>query len=192
MSTATLPVSARASSPQSPTQALRSAVIIVAGATLLLPGFLGSLMLLMLDLSGAALEDGTRLTSPLGDLLQNPQLLWLAFAVGTLMLASGLILIGSQPFCVPAAVAYVMCPIVSIAYMLGSPLRGDQPWNRNAAYVYAVMGILAAFAGAALMMYGPTEQEFPIQFVGAGFMFQLGIAAVLGAILRLTKRPSPA
>jgi hypothetical protein len=191
MSTATLPVSARASSPQSPTQALRSAVIIVAGATLLLPGFLGSLTLLMLDLSGAALEDGTRLTSPLGDLLQNPQLLWVAFAVGTLMLASGLILIGSQPFCVPAAVAYVMCPIVSVAYMLGSPLRGDQPWNRNAAYVYAVMGILAAFAGAALM-YGPTEQESPIQFVGAGFMFQLGIAAVLGAILRLTKRPSPA
>lgn len=173
-----------------PLQIVKSAALLLLGFALLLPGFLGSLMVLTVDLSGVAMENGVPMASPLGEAIQNPAHLWIAFAVGTLMVVMGAILIGSQPFCLPAAIVYFMCPIVCLVHLLGALLRGDKPWNRIAAQAYLVIGAVAAFVGATVLKQGPAEPEQMFQFVSSGFLFQFGLAAALGGVIRLRQNPN--
>jgi len=188
MSTTTTPSTIQTTISQPPSMpTFKSTGMVFVGALLLLLGYLGSYMLLMLDLSGATLEDGTPLPSPLGAVIQSTQQMWLIFEVDTLMIVAGSILVASQPFCSLVAVAYIMCPIVGLVYLLGAPLRGDKSWNRRAAQVYLLIGIVAVIAGAVYLKQGPADPAFPLDFVGAGFALQFGLAATLGAILRLKK-----
>ena len=153
--------------------------IMFLGFILFLPGYMGSTLVLIGDLYGNS-ADGFGLQAIIGQEF-NP---WLGYAFCTTFFVLGTLLIGSQRFMAITAVAYVICPIVAIAALLGAPLRGRASWNRTAAIIYAVGG--AIIAGVAMwMMLQMLGKEFTLETFGASIAFQLGIAATIGGLLYL-------
>lgn len=125
------------------------------------------------------------------------------FSTSTLWLIYGLTVtvttVGALMFCsreLPAALmgAFIMCPILLIAYMAGTPLRLAKQWTMPAAAIYLAIGTCCvAFAGTRM------HALFALRDTDAGFdailfhpLVLIGIAFVAGAIAKIINNQSNA
>jgi hypothetical protein len=182
-----------APAPTKPTTAVGSLAMVFGGFILVLAGYFTSNLFLIGDLYKIGMgPEGKPIASPFALLGTTPVEQWLLYALCASAFIAGAVMIGSQRFNPMAVVCYVMCPLVGAIYLVGSPLRiAPKKYAEIVAAVYLLGGSCLAFTGVTrlFLLYGRTGQEMaPIL---ASMMTEVGLALILGAIVKFWCAASP-
>ncbi len=160
-----------------------SIAIGIAGAFMLFIGWAASIMA-VIDLYCPSAP----ILSEITGMALNTTSLWLIYGLTVAVTTLGALMFCSRPL--PGALmgAFIMCPILLIAYMAGTPLRLAKQWAMPAAAIYLAIGTCcAAFAGSRM------HSLFAVRHTDAGFdavlfhpLLLIGAACIAGAIAKIT------
>jgi hypothetical protein len=176
---------APAAKPATPANKPGNIGIVLGGFVLLFAGYIISNIFVISDLYHMPMgPDKEFIPSPFSPLFTTPAQQWTFYVVCAAAFVAGAVMIGSQNFNPIVVVAYVMCPIVGMIYLVASPLRMVQRYADVVAAGYLLVGSCLAFTGATrlFLLYGTRTDGFaPIL---ASMMTEVGLAFIAGAGLK--------
>lgn len=169
-----------------------SFLIVSLGFVLLLGGYFVSIFIIS-DLYQVGFgPNGEAIPSPFAASLETPIQQWMLYGVSALATIAGLIMIGSQRFNPFAAVAYIMCPLVGMTFLVGWPLRAVKADGVAVAVVGIYLATGSCLAAVGIMrlvsLYGEPGGAFGA--VGGSIMAQAGLALAFGALLKMWRTRS--
>jgi hypothetical protein len=185
--------SSTAAQPQTVAAKPGSVVIILLGLVLVLVGYLASNLFMISNLYQVGFgPDGQVVPSPFVAAGTTPLVQWLIYAAFAAAFVGGAVMIGSQPFNPMAIVCYMMCPLVSLIFIVGWPLRVVRRYVEAVAGFYLLVGSALVFTGATRMflLYGKAAGD-SFEPVAASMMTQAGLALVVGAMVKFALNGSP-
>ena len=114
-------------------------------------------------------------------------MLWFVYGMTLITAVAGTLMICSRPIPVAVMVAYFMCPLLAVAYAIGSPLRLAKQWATPVAAIYLAIGVCCvAIAGPRMISYyamrGTDESLGAMAF---HMMLLAGVAFIAGAVAKL-------
>src|SRR5688572_6612578 len=120
--------------------------VFFAGFILLLGGYFTSNIFLIADLYHVPFgPNGKVIASPFAETFSTAPQQWMLYAACAAAFVAGVVMIGSQRFNPMTFVAYIMCPLVGLIYLIASPLRMVQKHADVVSAVYLLIGSCLVF-----------------------------------------------
>lgn len=157
--------------------------LIIAGVALLLMGYFTSNLFAIDDLYGIGL--GPRGQSPLAGVFTTPAQQWLFYVLTASAAAAGCVLFGSQRFHSAMAVIFFFCPIATLVFVAGYPLRTARRFAIPISTAYLAIGTCLAGAGVMRLINLYGRPDLGLEPFLASLLTEAGAAMVAGAVLKL-------